>query len=321
MSSSSAPKKEMWRLPPTESDGDSFYINDCRKIQENIRMIQNSAMVASKLCGIAEGAPSKSEAEIFSMIGGAKNAAIETQGLLRHLREYVQVSRPDRAQRQLMYTKLSNGFQEALKSLEVTVSSQVLREHLRNAEGNDGGVGSLATTRRPISGRSGSVGYSSYTSSNYDFASGGSLEYKPIEEQASSNDPGSCYHMDSGHMTYQELAQKRTQPSPEGFSIWSSDLEQEILRERDAGIIQIKKDIEGIQRLYKEMAFYVNCRGGDLDSIESQMRDAAEHSARATGEVTRARSYQTSRLRTMLIFLLVLASLMACLFIFTRGTA
>jgi len=309
------PKIPDWRTVPSESDGDSFYINDCRKIQENVRLIQNSALVAYKLCGVSEGLPAKSESDVFSMIGAAKNAAVETQALLRHLREYVQVSRPDRAQRVLMYSKLSTSFQESLKALEVTATSQVLREHLRCVEGNNEvAVGSLATTRRPTSGRSGSGGYSSYTSSNYEYASGGSLEYKVPDDNAYKMQP------ENGFMgnTYENRQMYKAHSGHEGlsgFTVWSTDLEQEIVRERDAGIVQIKKDIEGIQRLYKEMSFYVHNQGNDLDSIESQMRNAAEHSARATGEVTRARSFQSSRSRIMVIFLLVLILLTGILFI------
>jgi len=322
------PKIPDWRTVPSESDGDSFYINDCRKIQENVRLIQNSALVAYKLCGVSEGLPAKSESDVFSMIGAAKNAAVETQALLRHLREYVQVSRPDRAQRVLMYSKLSTSFQESLKALEVTATSQVLREHLRCVEGNNEvAVGSLATTRRPTSGRSGSGGYSSYTSSNYEYASGGSLEYKvPDDNVCSVPESIGDYPIrveeapENGFMgnTYENRQMYKAHSGHEGlsgFTVWSTDLEQEIVRERDAGIVQIKKDIEGIQRLYKEMSFYVHNQGNDLDSIESQMRNAAEHSARATGEVTRARSFQSSRSRIMVIFLLVLILLTGILFI------
>jgi len=328
-------KVSRWRMTPAESDGDSFYISDCRKIQENVRIIQNSALVTYKLCGVSDGIPAKLETDIFSMISAAKNAAVETQALLRHLREYVQVSRPDRAQRQLMYAKLSNNFQEALKSLEVTATSQVLRDHLRSVEGNaEGPVGSLATTRRPISGRSGSAGYSSYTSSNYEYASGGSLEYKaPHDENpCSTREPIAEYSIsredarenDFVGNTYDNRRIYQNLPPQEGiagFAVWSADLEQEILRERDAGIVQIKKEIEGIQRLYKEMSFYVQNQGNDLDSIESQMRDAAEHSALARGEVTRARSYHNTRTRTMVIFLFALMMLMGILFLLTRHSA
>jgi len=334
----------------TDGDGDSFYVVDCRRIQENIRMIQSAAVMTYKICG-SGGATNRPDNDIFTTINAAKNAAVETQGMLRRLRDHVQISRPDRAQRQLMYSKLGSSFQEALKSLEVVATSQVLREHLdkssHNPENNEEGVvGSFATTRRPPSGRT-DAGYSSYTSSNYEYASGGSCEdehrMNREEEDCSRQQPISAsspvplerqyptsakvpteYHplylMEGGSgepMYHSQFIQQKNDLT--GFTVWSTDLEHEMLKERDKGIIQIKKDIQGIQRLYQEMAFHVHDQGKGIDNIESQMRTAAEHSARATTEVARARTYQSSRTRNLVILFLLLVVMLVILIVATRN--
>eukprot|EP00922_Rhytidocystis_sp_ex-Travisia-forbesii_P038388 GHVS01057178.1.p1 GENE.GHVS01057178.1~~GHVS01057178.1.p1 ORF type:complete len:358 (-),score=49.85 GHVS01057178.1:675-1748(-) len=309
-------------------DGDSQYVDDCRRIQELIQSIQTHTSTITKIwqSGHPQGWSSGNhQRDIHEQMKSAKQAARESQSLLRRFGDITGGSAADKSQRRFMHQKLYNNYETALKALETAAQktvemgqagvSEVAHQHILSGEKGGLADDSLSTTTSAYS----STAHSLWSSDSIFDSYSGTRRAAPPAMSASPAavfDNYSHYANSSSSSTNLPLSAVpsgpltgQTQKYLMPIMINSSELEVEMLRERQEGIRQIQSDIEGIHDLYQELSLQVGTQGTDLDSIENQMRQAAGHSEGATTEVQLARNNQQNRTRRL--FLLIGASLLA----------
>ena len=100
-------------------------------------------------------------------------------------------------------------------------------------------------------------------------------------------------------------------------SLAQADLEEELLAEREQGIIQIHQDVINLRGLFTQVALHVDQQGVLLDNIESNIESTAQQ-AQGTAEELRTTldtNYNSSRLAKcpliLLLLLLVFGGLVA----------
>eukprot|EP00922_Rhytidocystis_sp_ex-Travisia-forbesii_P038384 GHVS01057173.1.p1 GENE.GHVS01057173.1~~GHVS01057173.1.p1 ORF type:complete len:339 (-),score=56.16 GHVS01057173.1:881-1897(-) len=304
-------------------DGDSRYVEDCRRIQELIQSIQTHTSTITKIwqSGHPQGWSSGNhQRDIHEQMQSAKQAARESQSLLRRFGDITGGSAADKSQRRFMHQKLYNNYETALKALETAAQktvdmgqagiSDVPHPHILS--GGKGGLAddSLSTTTSAYSSTAQSMWSSDSIFDSYSAVAGTRrAPHANLSASPAVFDNYSHYDNSSSSSTNLPLSAVPPLSSPQlngqtqkylmPIMINSSELEVEMLRERQEGIRQIQSDIEGIHDLYQELSLQVGTQGTDLDSIENQMREAAGHSEGATTEVQLARNHQQNRTRRL----------------------
>eukprot|EP00397_Hematodinium_sp_SG-2012_P017466 GEMP01017862.1.p1 GENE.GEMP01017862.1~~GEMP01017862.1.p1 ORF type:complete len:296 (+),score=71.38 GEMP01017862.1:145-1032(+) len=72
----------------------------------------------------------------------------------------------------------------------------------------------------------------------------------------------------------------------------------ELLAERETDIRGIQSDIEGIKKLYKDLAVHVTTQGDDLDNIEANMEQTVGRTEQARDEIVISQNSQRRRSKT-----------------------
>ncbi|CEL92595.1 unnamed protein product [Vitrella brassicaformis CCMP3155] len=328
--------------------------DDSRLIQENIQALQRKTAEISKLCSRAVARHERPgfQANLHSLLTSAQQVAVETQTLLRKFAVISGGSLADKTQRKLVYAKLNDNFHKALKALENVAQTHVLREHLTLQEAAHGvpqaapGPSGLSpppsTSTNPFdSGGSqstwsgstivdgsgpyqagvagaavGGGGGGSYQPSSYPFPP--SVFYTAPAGSAAAAVGGVAGAPPSldRRPSFSESEEDETLES-RGFLRYGSakNVEEEIVRERQAGIQQIEKDIQGIHSLYQQLSHHVNVQGDTIDNIEAQMRAVADRTADAVEQVDNARRLQRRNTRKRFVLFLVVLLLLVVLFI------
>eukprot|EP00922_Rhytidocystis_sp_ex-Travisia-forbesii_P072908 GHVS01108691.1.p1 GENE.GHVS01108691.1~~GHVS01108691.1.p1 ORF type:complete len:333 (-),score=56.08 GHVS01108691.1:235-1233(-) len=278
-------------------DGDSVYVEECRRLQQLIQTIQTQTSTINKIgeAGYPEGwRNGNHQKDIHEQMEVAKTAAREAQTLLRRFGDITGGSAAEKSQRRLMHQKLYHNYQTALKSLESAAQRTVQ-------------IGSAGRAEAAIRQED---GVSTITSA-----------YSSTAQSIWSTD-SAFDSIAAGQVSAPSSALYRPSPPPQQVDgqavrylmpimINSQELEVEMMRERQEQIQQIETDIEGIHDLYRELSCHVGTQGADIDNIESQMRQAAEHTESATQQVQRARDSQRTRTRRLSI--LICASLLGAM--------
>eukprot|EP00922_Rhytidocystis_sp_ex-Travisia-forbesii_P072912 GHVS01108695.1.p1 GENE.GHVS01108695.1~~GHVS01108695.1.p1 ORF type:complete len:344 (-),score=56.66 GHVS01108695.1:122-1153(-) len=289
-------------------DGDSVYVEECRRLQQLIQTIQTQTSTINKIgeAGYPEGwRNGNHQKDIHEQMEVAKTAAREAQTLLRRFGDITGGSAAEKSQRRLMHQKLYHNYQTALKSLESAAQRTV-----QIGSAGQQQFGNISSTHRHFLHFSQEDGVSTITSA-----------YSSTAQSIWSTD-SAFDSIAAGQVSAPSSALYRPSPPPQQVDgqavrylmpimINSQELEVEMMRERQEQIQQIETDIEGIHDLYRELSCHVGTQGADIDNIESQMRQAAEHTESATQQVQRARDSQRTRTRRLSI--LICASLLGAM--------
>mmetsp|Transcript_36282 Transcript_36282/g.73118 ORF Transcript_36282/g.73118 Transcript_36282/m.73118 type:complete len:252 (-) Transcript_36282:36-791(-) len=127
-------------------DSDSFYVQDCRQVQNNTHAIQTLTGQISRLVGTME--TDKDFEMCRGMVNEAVQQAAETRSVLARIREHQhQVTNPaERNNRRMMYQKLGDNLAITARVLEDVVRRFTAEERRRPAAaGNvEGGLGMAA---------------------------------------------------------------------------------------------------------------------------------------------------------------------------------
>mmetsp|Transcript_68815 Transcript_68815/g.222383 ORF Transcript_68815/g.222383 Transcript_68815/m.222383 type:complete len:267 (+) Transcript_68815:93-893(+) len=155
-------------------DADSFYVQDCRQVQNNTHSIQTLTGQISRLVGTLES--EKDFQHCRGMVDDAVRQASETRSVLARIREHQhQATNPaERNNRRMMYQKLGDNLAITVRVLEDVVRRFTAEERRRPALCSSEGAGlNMATLRAPTAVAAGD-------------AAGGN------EQQLLSVDEGSC---------------------------------------------------------------------------------------------------------------------------------
>mmetsp|Transcript_51930 Transcript_51930/g.137154 ORF Transcript_51930/g.137154 Transcript_51930/m.137154 type:complete len:252 (-) Transcript_51930:9-764(-) len=112
-------------------DADSFYVQDCRQVQNHTHSIQTLTGQISRLVGTLEN--EKDFQQCRSMVDDAVRQATETRTILARIREHQhQAQNPsERNNRRMMYTKLSDNLAITARVLEDVVRRFTAAERQR----------------------------------------------------------------------------------------------------------------------------------------------------------------------------------------------
>mmetsp|Transcript_54445 Transcript_54445/g.151024 ORF Transcript_54445/g.151024 Transcript_54445/m.151024 type:complete len:250 (-) Transcript_54445:100-849(-) len=127
-------------------DSDSFYVQDCRQVQNNTHAIQTLTGQISRLVGTMES--DKDFEQCRGMVDEAVQQASETRAVLARIREHQhQATNPaERNNRRMMHQKLGDNLAITARVLEDVVRRFTAEERRRSAAPGavDGGLGMAA---------------------------------------------------------------------------------------------------------------------------------------------------------------------------------
>lgn len=115
-------------------DADSFYVQDCRQVQNNTHSIQTLTGQISKLVGTMEA--EKDFQHCRKMVDDAVRQASETKTILARIREHQHQAQntAERNNRRMMYQKLSDNLAITARVLEDVVRRFNAEERRRSGE-------------------------------------------------------------------------------------------------------------------------------------------------------------------------------------------
>lgn len=123
------------------------------------------------------------------------------------------------------------------------------------------------------------------------------LEKKAINERVSNP-----FDDDEGPFGEQRGYQGQTM-----VQIDASEVDMEILRERDDALVKLESDISDVNQIFKDLSVLVHEQGEVIDTIEDNVVSAAVHVEQGTEELQKARKHQTSaRKKKLIIFIVIL---------------
>eukprot|EP01067_Filipodium_phascolosomae_P007462 Filipodium_phascolosomae@DN5986_c0_g1_i1.p1 len=279
-----------YELGPPPPDADSFYIQDARKIQDNIATIQQATLSISKLSSDTIDSEELDrrnvQKEMHEHIKRAHGVAVETQSLLRRFAIVIGVSPYEKAQRRLMHEKLSNSYRQALQGLEGIAQAHLSRESftLKQAFTSECGPGV-----RPKE-------YEMSNSEWIDRGSSGSLVSTTTASQQ------------------QVLVQETNQHYP------NEQYQVDYLAEQEAALWQLQQDVANIHEVYLQLATQISQQQLPLEAIAATMETSAHRGGDAVTELQVARTLQRStNSRKMLIMAIGVGSfVMLIWFLFAR---
>lgn len=314
--------------------GDSLYIREARKIQDNVAQLTS---LAAKLKLNAKELPAD--------LREAKRVAIKTHKLLKAFGNSTSADcyGTEKSLRRQTHKKLNLQYQAALRSIDSAavaalergaerekspptrcrekslkaaelpsveyperLVTQLVKSHTAKADDESSEVeagfsmsrtlrGSYAKDRVQQSWKVKPAG-SSYAQPLLN------VEMRDVQQDVARFDmdqpvdPGS----QEKFMTYSDMVER-------GFPVRilkEDELYTIQLQEKARGVLQVEKDVRGIRELYKEMAWQVNNFSDDLDAVESQIHTASAMSGAVVDKLDAARTLSNSRFTRMQCFVL-----------------
>lgn len=84
------------------------------------------------------------------------------------------------------------------------------------------------------------------------------------------------------------------------------DYQEDIVRQREAGINHIQKDVTRINELFQDVAFHVSAQGEVLDHIEANVTSARDRTGQANQQLVAAHSRSPSTRKNLFCMLMIL---------------
>jgi t-SNARE complex subunit (syntaxin) len=103
-----------------------------------------------------------------------------------------------------------------------------------------------------------------------------------------------------------DVADKRERTDQLLLAAAEVDYQEEIIRQREAGINHIHRDVNRIHQLFQDVAVHVSHQGEALDHIEANVDNARDETSNANTQLRIASQRSPSARRNMLCFLLML---------------
>jgi t-SNARE complex subunit (syntaxin) len=112
--------------------------------------------------------------------------------------------------------------------------------------------------------------------------------------------------------SFQEIAGSRQQMS---LQIDTSDVELELLRERQEALSRLEADITDVNQIFKDLGMLVHEQGDMIDSIEANVESASVNIEQGTEQLRQASNHQSKARKTKCILLTILLVVLAIIII------
>lgn len=228
------------------------YIEDCRQVQANTQNIQMLTGQISRLAGTLEN--ERVYMQCRKMIDDAVRQAGETQVLMARIKAHQQAvqNTPEGNNRRLQYQKLGDNLSITARVLEDVVKRFTAEEQNYLAQREQGGQ------------RSGSF------DSQADLLTGGSGPSSSAEHFVDVEAPAAEQEL--------LLAQKSS--------------EAVLQKDKVHTLHKISRDMQCLRNIYTDIASHVHNQQENIDTIESQMKNAAYDTSMATEHLEVTRYYK-----------------------------
>lgn len=127
--------------------------------------------------------------------------------------------------------------------------------------------------------------------------------YSPFTDDVSENTANS-----GPHATTEEIARGRQQTS---LQIDTSDVDYELLREREDALRQLETDIMDVNQIFRDIGMLVHEQGDMIDSIEANVETASVSVEQGVDQLRQARRSQSKARKKKCILLIVLLVVLA----------
>lgn len=249
-------------------DADSFYVEDCRTVQNNTHAIQTATGAISRLVGSLEAHDVE---RCRRMVDEAVQQASETRTVLMRIKQHQHQaqSQAEKNSRSMMYKKLSDNLSITARVLEDVVRRFSVEEGKHLASGAFSGSFSNASH----------VAVFSATAAG-DVAAG---------------DDGDDDQSFAGAGLGFGGRGSRNQAAPDF-------LQQELQKERVDAVQRVEEDMRCLQSIYSDLAAAADSQQANFDTLESHMAQAAGDLELGNHELEIARqSYSRTLKQRMLV--------------------
>lgn len=97
--------------------------------------------------------------------------------------------------------------------------------------------------------------------------------------------------------------------------IVKTEVDIDLIKEREAQLKQLERDIVDIHQIFKDLAILVEEQGEDIDAIENNVVNAAEHIEEGVKELEQAVEYQSSSRRKMIFIGLIVLGIVVVIIV------
>jgi SNARE domain len=102
-------------------------------------------------------------------------------------------------------------------------------------------------------------------------------------------------------------------------SLGEVEAREDIIREREEGIIQIQKDVRNLRGLFQDVAYHVNQQGTLIDNIEANLISATERTGQANEELIVTQASSRKNTKNYIIALLLLLVIVVSSYIIIKN--
>jgi len=247
-------------------DADSFYVEDCRKVQTNTHTIQNLTGQISRLVGTLEA--EKDFQHCRKMVDDAVRQASETRTILMRIKEHqAQAQNPsEKNNRRMMYQKLSDNLAITARVLEDVVRRFTAEEKKYLASFEEMGNSCSAAGMDALGGdmpQAGGLGFGAG-----DVAGG---DQQPLLDIGGSKDQG-------------------------------LEMEQGVKKNKVQVLKRVDEDMRALQSIYTDLAAAAEEQQQSFDSLESHIASATIDVERGREEISLSKYGWGQQLKRRLMY-------------------